>query len=63
MTNESTEAQVRELCRELILDALENGNARDTIAALKSAVKSGYNAALDDTGATENGFASWRFQR
>ena len=59
--HESTREQVREIATELILDALENGNARETIAAIRNGIKAGFNQALDDTGASENGFRSWKF--
>ena len=59
--NESIKYQVKEIALELILDALENGDARDTIEAIQNGVKSGFNEALEDSGASENGFRSWKF--
>jgi len=59
--NESVKHQVAELVEEMILEALENGNAADEIKAMKNSVMMGFNHALDTTGAAENGFASWKF--
>lgn len=61
--NESVKNQVKEIVQEMILDALENGDAAEMISEMKSSVKVGFNEALKSTGATENGYSCWRFTK
>lgn len=61
--NESVKNQVKEIVQEMILDALENGDAAETITNMRASVKAGFNEALDLTGATENGYHCWKFTK
>lgn len=60
--NESVKYQVRDLIYEMIMDALESGDAAKTIYEMQNSVKAGFNQALDDSGASENGFRCWKFK-
>jgi hypothetical protein len=59
--NESIRDAVYQYATELILDALENGDAIKTITDLREGIRAGWSAALLDSGAPEEIQAKNRF--
>jgi hypothetical protein len=53
--------QIREIAREIILDALENGDAIKTAKELREEIRAGWHAALADTGVPEDALAGLVF--